>query len=120
MGVENLSGIFFYGSGNYQAVSYTSFATTIDSTPGFLGTDRLNAGTTTLVVPAKYVSRWNGPTSIAPGQSIPRDAFHGLPLYKVDMRLSKDFKFHERFIVTPQVDVFNLLNHPNYGSYNTD
>ena len=115
----NLSGIFYYGSGNYQAVSYTTFATTVDTTPGFLGTDRLNAGKTTLVVPTKYLSRWNGPTSIAPGQNIPRDAFHGLPLYKIDMRLSRDFRLHERIVFTPQVDVFNLLNHPNYGGYNT-
>ena len=90
-----------------------------DTIPGFLGTNRLNSGTTTIVIPAKYLDRWSGVTQIAPGQLIPRDAFHGLPLYKVDLRLSRDFRFAERFTLTPMVEVFNLLNHPNYGSYGT-
>jgi hypothetical protein len=116
----NLSGIFYYGSGNYDAVAFSTFSGFVkDTVPGFLGVDRLNSGATALVVPAQYVDRWSGPTTIEPGQSIPRDPFHALPLYKVDLRLSRDFRFHDRFVFTPMVDVFNLFNHPNYGSYNT-
>lgn len=115
----NLTGIFYYGSGNYFATGYSAFGSFVkDTIPGFLGTNRLNTGTSTIVIPAKYQDRWSGPTAVAPGQLIPRDAFHGLPLYKVDLRLSRDFRF-ERFVFTPMVEVFNLLNHPNYGSYVT-
>ncbi|HTR36293.1 MAG TPA: TonB-dependent receptor [Bryobacteraceae bacterium] len=114
----NLSGIFYYGSGNYFGSGYLTFLTP-DTSPGFLGTNRRVYGTSTLSVPAKYLDRWNGPTQFAPGQTIPRSPFHALPIYKVDLRLSKDFKFHDRFVFSPMVDVFNLFNHPNYGSYNT-
>jgi hypothetical protein len=115
----NLSGVFYYGSGNYFPDGYAPPQNYVDTLTGsFLGTNRLNAGTTPIVIPTKYLGQWNGPTTIEPGQSLPRDAFHGLPLYKLDLRLSKDFRFHERFVVTPMVDVFNLFNHPNYGSYN--
>jgi hypothetical protein len=115
----NLSGVFYYGSGDYFADGYAPPQSYVDELTGsFLGTNRLNAGTTPITIPSQYAGRWDGPTVIEPGQSLPRDAFHGLPLYKVDLRLSRDFRFHERFVFTPMVDVFNLLNHPNYGSYN--
>jgi hypothetical protein len=115
----NLSGVFYYGSGDYFADGYAPPQSYVDQLTGsFLGTNRLNAGTTPITIPSQYVGRWDGPTVIEPGQSLPRDAFHGLPIYKVDLRLSRDFRFHERFVFTPMVDVFNLLNHPNYGSYN--
>jgi hypothetical protein len=116
----NLTGIFYYGSGNYFATGYSAFGSFVkDTIPGFLGTNRLNTGTTTIVIPAQYLDRWSGATQIAPGHLIPRDAFHGLPLYKVDLRLSREFRFAERFTFTPMAEVFNLLNHPNYGSYGT-
>lgn len=116
----NLSGVFYYGSGNYFANGYAPPQNYIDTLTGsFLGTNRLNAGSTPIVIPAQYLGRWNGPSVIEPGQDLPRDAFHGLPIYKVDMRLSKDFRIGERVVITPMVDVFNLFNHPNYGSYET-
>jgi hypothetical protein len=116
----NLTGIFYYGSGNQFATGYSAFGSFVkDTIPGFLGTNRLNSGTTTVVIPARYQDRWSGPTTIGPGELIPRDAFHGLPLYKVDLRLSRDFRFADRFVFTPMVEVFNLFNHPNYGSYAT-
>jgi hypothetical protein len=114
----NISGVFYYGSGNYFADGYAPPGNYIDTLTGsFLGTNRLNAGTTAVVIPAQYTSRWDGSTVIQPGQNLPRDAFHGLPLYKMDFRLSKDFRIRERVVITPMVDVFNLFNHPNYGSY---
>ena len=116
----NLSGVFYYGSGNYFADGYAPPQNYIDTLTGsFLGTNRLNAGTAPIIIPTQYLSRWNGSSVIEPGQNLPRDAFHGLPIYKIDLRLSKDFRIGERIVITPMVDVFNLFNHPNYGSYQT-
>jgi hypothetical protein len=79
----NLTGIFYYGSGDYFATGYSAFGSFVkDTIPGFLGTNRLNSGTTTIFIPAKYLDRWSGATQIAPWQLIPRDAFHGLPLFR--------------------------------------
>jgi hypothetical protein len=48
-----------------------------------------------------------------------RNQFVGKDVQKVDLNLAKDFKFHEKYKVTFQVEAFNVLNHSNYGSYNT-
>ncbi len=37
----------------------------------------------------------------------------------MDMRLSKSFAIKERFKLIGIAEAFNLLNHPNYGSYGT-
>jgi hypothetical protein len=48
-----------------------------------------------------------------------KNSLKGIPLYKVDMRLSKDFKIRERLTFTGMLELFNVLNHPNYGGYQT-
>jgi hypothetical protein len=53
------------------------------------------------------------------GDVIPRLALRGLPLHKVDLRATKDFRFGARMRVTLVGEVFNMFNHANYGSYNT-
>ena len=50
---------------------------------------------------------------------IPRNALEGLPLHKVDLRLTKDIAVGKTVKATLIGEVFNLFNHANYGSYST-
>ena len=62
---------------------------------------------------------FRSPTTIGSGVVIPRDALVGLPLHKVDLRLTKDIKLTGSAKVSLIGEVYNLFNHHNYGSYNT-
>jgi len=124
---------YSYGSG-------ARFAATIATAPyGKPGTNRLNltaaggpAATITIpdtntlkdaagnvIATIPIASRFNGPSTIASGAVIPRNALEGLPLHKVDLRVTKDFKMTGATRVSLIVEVYNLFNHANYGSYNT-
>jgi hypothetical protein len=50
---------------------------------------------------------------------VKRDSLVGLPIERVDLRLSKTFTVKERFRFIPMVEAFNLFNHANFGSYQT-
>jgi len=63
--------------------------------------------------------RFNGPTTITSGTVIPRNALEGLPLHKVDLRLTKDVRIAGTLKASLIGEVFNLFNHDNFGSYNT-
>src|SRR4029078_7839654 len=108
---------YFYGSGN-------RFNSSIAATPyGKQGTNRLNLSATggaaaTIVVPAAVADRFDGPSTIGSGTVIPRNALQGLPLHKVDLRLTKDIRIARTLKATLIGEVFNLFNHANYGSYN--
>lgn len=110
--------VYSYGSGNLYGAS-------ISATPyGKTGTNRLNltnAGGTAnaIIIPEAVADRFNGPATIASGTVIPRNAFEGLPLHKVDLRLTSDIRLGGTRRVTVIGEVFNLLNHANYGSYAT-
>ena len=65
-------------------------------------------------------SRFNGPSTIASGETIPRNALQGLPLHKVDLRLTKDIKIAGSAKISLIGEVYNLFNHHNYGSYNVN
>jgi hypothetical protein len=109
---------YSYGSGNL-------FGASISGTPyGKTGTNRLNLANNggpaaTIVIPAAVADRFNGPSTITSGTTIPRNALQGLPLHKVDLRLTKDTRFGGLVKVTLIAEVFNLFNHANYGSYAT-
>jgi hypothetical protein len=120
----SLSGAYLYGSGNY-------YATTVALNPyGHTGTTRLNSGTTALTIPESVVTsatngtivpvrdRFDGPAVIAAGEIAPRNALRGLPLHRVDFRLSKDVNLPGGIRLTGIAEVFNVLNHANYGAYN--
>ena len=50
---------------------------------------------------------------------IPRNALEGLPLHKVDLRLTKDVRITGTLKGSLIGEVYNVFNHANYGSYNT-
>jgi hypothetical protein len=62
--------------------------------------------------------RFDGPATIAPGTIAPRNALRGLPLHRVDLRVSKDLNLPNGMKLTGIAEVFNLTNHANYGAYN--
>jgi hypothetical protein len=109
---------YFYGSGaRYNA--------TISATPyGKPGSNRVNlltsgAAAPTIVIPAAVADRFDGPTTITSGMVIPRNALAGLPLSKVDLRVTKDIKIAGTLKASLIGEIYNLFNRANYGSYNT-
>jgi hypothetical protein len=79
-----VSGLYFYGSGQRYATTYG-------------GGDR---------------------TRLRPdGSVVPRNNLVGLPLHRVDIRLQRRFGLGGHRSVDGLVEVFNLFNHANYGSY---
>lgn len=115
----NASLVYSYGSGNRYGASISA------SPYGKTGTNRLNltntgGATNAIVIPAEMADRFNGPSTINSGDTIPRNAFEGLPLHKFDLRLTEDIKLGGSVRATLIAEVFNLLNHANYGSYSTN
>jgi hypothetical protein len=107
-----LAGSFFYGSGSH-------YNATLSGKPyNKPGTNRLNIGAP-IVIPAAVLDRWEGPAVIATGTVWPRNALRGLPLHKVDMRVSKTIKIARDVKVNLLAEVFNLFNWDNYGGYTT-
>jgi hypothetical protein len=91
-----LSGIYFYGSGERLAV--TSGAGVSTTLIGAAGTDRLRTD----------------------GTIVARNDFVGAPIHRVDARLQRHFKLGNRIAVDGILEVFNLLNRANYGGYVTN
>jgi len=91
-----LSGIYFYGSGERLAV--TSGAGVSTTLIGAAGSDRLRAD----------------------GTLVPRNDFVGSPIHRVDMRLQRHFKLGARAGADGIVELFNLFNRANYGGYVTN
>ena len=114
----NVSVSEFYGSG-------TRYAATIGTTPyGKPGSNRLNllptgAAAPTIVIPAAVADRWDGPTTITSGTVIPRNALEGTPLYKTDLRVTKEIRIYKTLKGSLIGEVYNVFNHANYASFNT-
>jgi len=108
----NLSAAYFFGSGNWYAVS-------VAGRPyGKPGTNRLNTGAP-ITIPDDLLGRWNGPATIGTNETVPRNGFEGTNLSKVDVRVSKDFRFGDNVRLVLIGEVFNLFNHANYGAFVT-
>jgi hypothetical protein len=103
--------VYFYGSGN-------PIATTVGGANpyGKAGANRLNIGAP-IVIPAALADRWTGPMTIGTNQQVGRNALLGLPLDKVDVRLSQDISLGQRRKIQATLEVFNLFDHANYGTY---
>jgi len=57
--------------------------------------------------------------SITSGLVIPRNALEGVPLHKVDLRVTKEVRLMRSAKAQFIGEIFNVFNHANYGSYNT-
>ena len=89
-----LSGLYFFGSGQRTATSY--------------GGDLGNTGGTV------------GSALLRPnGTVVPRNTFVGEPIHRLDMRVQRRFALTSGKSIDGLVEVFNLFNHANYGSYTT-
>jgi hypothetical protein len=87
-----ISGLYFYGSGQRMTTKYGSDVRDV----GFnlMATQRLRPN----------------------GSIIARNTFVGLPIHRVDLRAQKSIAIGRR-TVSGIVDVFNVFNRANYGSY---
>jgi carboxypeptidase family protein/TonB-dependent receptor-like protein len=85
-----LSGLYFYGSGERYNTTY--------------GGDRRLCG--------------QGCDRLRPdGTIVPRNAFVGDPLHRVDLRLSQRIRLGGRVSLDGILEAYNLFNHENFGSY---
>jgi len=94
LGIQ-VSGMYFFGSGTRRTTTY--------------GGDLRNAGGTSV-----------SEQRLRPdGTIVPRNGLVGDPIHRVDMRLQKKVGLGGNRSIAGVVEVFNLLNHENYGSYTT-
>jgi len=58
----------------------------------------------------------------APGQqgNFPRNGLRGFPASQMDLAVRREFKLKERVRLQLRGELFNLLNHPNFGAPNSD
>jgi hypothetical protein len=107
----SVAALYFFGSGN-------RISTTVASQPfGKPGTNRLNIGAP-IRIPEAMLDRFDGPAVIGTNEVVPRNALSGLPLHKVDVRFTKELRMGRTVRLSAMAEVFNLLNHDNFGSYN--
>ena len=90
-----LSGLYFYGSGMRTAVTCGSCQ--VRDTGSTAGTRRRDDGSV-----------------------IPRNSFVGSPLHRVDVRFQQRIRVGGRRSLDGILEVFNLFDHANYGSFTTD
>jgi len=90
-----LSGIYFFGSGERRRTNFGSDLRDEGGTVGIIGAARLRRD----------------------GSIIPRTGIVGDPIHRVDVRLLKKFSLGGRRSFEGMVEAFNLFNHANYGSY---
>ena len=87
-----VSGIYFYGSGQRTQAVCGCDARGLQIT----SVDRLRAN----------------------GTIIPREAFVGSPIHRIDLRVQQRVKLHGRAAVEGYAEIFNLFDRANYGAYN--
>ncbi len=88
-----VSGIYFFGSGERLATTYGGDVRLTGDSRG----NRLRPN----------------------GTIVPLNNFVGDPIHRVDMRLQKRLVFGPRLKAEGLLEVFNIFNHANYGSYVT-
>ena len=93
-----LSGIYFFGSGERFRTNF--------------GSDlRVEGATVGIIAPARLRRD---------GTIIPLDGIVGKPIHRMDVRLQKRLSFGGHRQLEGLLEVFNVFNHANYGSYTSN
>jgi hypothetical protein len=106
----SVSGLYLFGSGNPTS---TRIATQPYGKPGV---NRLNLGPP-IVIPEAIRDRFEGPDVIGTGEVVPRNALNGLPLHKMDLRITKDFGLGSNRKLSLMAEVFNVFNRGNFTGF---
>jgi hypothetical protein len=93
------SGLYFFGSGQRFSTIW--------------GGDLRSLGTTA------DQGSWGAGRLRADGAIQARNSLVGEPIHRVDMRLQKRFRLGGTVTADGMIEVFNVFNHANYGSYTT-
>ena len=93
-----LSGMYFFGSGERISTNW--------------GSDVRSLGTN-----SRGPTAWGIGRLRPDGTLVPRNAFVGSPIHRIDMRLQKRIRLAGRATIDAMAEAFNLFNHENYGSY---
>jgi hypothetical protein len=101
-----LSGLYFFGSGEREAVIYGADLRQLGYQRGErrLRPDILDEDGAIL----------------SPGTIIPRNYFVGDPIHRVDLRIQRRFALGSRARIDGIVELFNVFNRANYGGYVLD
>ena len=100
-----VSGLYFFGSGERQET--------------VCGGDRRDSRARRRPDGCAAGSGWRVPDRV-PGSSSPRNNFVQDPIHRVDMRLQQRIPLGGRVSVDGILEVFNVFDRANYGSYVTD
>jgi hypothetical protein len=117
-----LSGLYFFGSGERRG---TSWGSDLRNTGGASYNLLTPAGTTaeslTAALNANARARIGSVKGVVYNGNfiLDRSQFVGLPIHRVDMRIQKRISLGGKRNIDGQFEVFNVFNHVNYGSYTT-
>ena len=111
-----LSGLYFFGSGERRN---TSWGADLRNTGGANYSILTPAGTTAASLGALCNCTVNGQTTADGRFLLDRAQLVGKPIHRVDMRIQKRINLGGRRNLEGMVEVFNIFNHQNYGSYTT-
>jgi hypothetical protein len=120
-GVE-LSGVYFFGSGQRYG---TSWGSDLRNTGGANFGILTPAGTTAESLTAQLDPTVRERLGTVKGVVydgrflLDRSQLVGRPIHRVDMRLQKRISLGGRRNIDGLIEVFNIFNHANYGSYTT-
>jgi hypothetical protein len=117
-----LSGLYFFGSGERRS---TTWGSDLRNTGGASYQMLTPAGTTAESLYSRLDATVKDRVSEVKGQVyngqflLDRAQFVGMPIHRVDMRVQKRFSVGGRRNADLMLEVFNVFNHENFGSYTT-
>ena len=111
-----LSGIYFFGSGSRYS---TTWGSDLRNTGGASYQILTPAGTTAASLGAVCGCTVKGQALADGSFLLDRTQFVGKPLHRVDMKIQKRVSLGGRRNLDGMIEVFNVFNHKNYGSYTT-